>query len=121
MAISNFTINEETKEVTFTYEGSEYTLGCQVDNGIESPLTETQAEERIIKRLNSPAPLTESEINLLNLRKARNAKLAETDWTQSRDVTLTNDAAWATYRQALRDITDTYSSLDTVVWPTKPE
>ena|SRR6056300_253917 len=55
------------------------------------------------------------------LRAERNAKLAETDWTQSRDVTLTNDAAWATYRQALRDITDTYSDLDSVVWPTKPE
>ena len=92
-----------------------------VDNGIESPLTETQAEERIIKRLNRPTPLTESEINLLNLRKARNVKLAETDWTQSRDVTLTNDAAWQTYRQALRDITDTYSDLYSVVWPTKPE
>jgi hypothetical protein len=55
------------------------------------------------------------------LRTERNAKLAETDWTQSRDVTLTNDADWATYRQALRDITDTYSDLDSVVWPTKPE
>lgn len=56
-----------------------------------------------------------------DLRRVRNAKLAETDWTQSRDVTLTNDAAWQTYRQALRDITDTYSDLDSVVWPTKPE
>ena len=55
------------------------------------------------------------------LRTERNKKLAETDWTQSRDVTLTNDADWATYRQALRDITDTYSDLDSVVWPTKPE
>ena len=55
------------------------------------------------------------------LREVRNDKLAETDWTQSRDVTLTNDADWATYRQALRDITDTYSDLDSVVWPTKPE
>ena len=58
---------------------------------------------------------------LADLRAERNAKLAETDWTQSRDVTLTNDAAWQTYRQALRDITDTYSDLDSVVWPTKPE
>ena len=55
------------------------------------------------------------------LREVRNAKLAETDWTQSRDVTLSNDSAWQTYRQALRDITDTYSDLDSVVWPTKPE
>ena len=57
---------------------------------------------------------------LNQVREVRNAKLVETDWTQSRDVTLTNDAAWATYRQALRDITDTYSDLDSVVWPTKP-
>jgi len=25
------------------------------------------------------------------------------------------------YRQALRDITDSYASLDDVVWPVKPE
>ena len=58
---------------------------------------------------------------LRDLRQVRNAKLAETDWTQSRDVTLTNDSAWATYRQALRDITDSATSLDDVTWPTKPE
>ena len=57
---------------------------------------------------------------LNELRRVRNIKLAETDWTQSRDVTLANDADWATYRQALRDITDTYTSLDDVVWPEKP-
>jgi len=63
----------------------------------------------------------QSERELNALRVVRNAKLTETDWTQSRDVTLTNDADWQTYRQALRDITDTYSDLDSVVWPTKPE
>ena len=62
----------------------------------------------------------ESEKPLVELRAVRNEKLAETDWTQSRDVTLTNDAAWQTYRQALRDITNTYTSLDDVVWPEKP-
>jgi hypothetical protein len=66
-------------------------------------------------------PTVDAAQELETLRQFRNAKLAETDWTQSRDVTLTNDAAWATYRQALRDITDTYSDLDSVVWPTKPE
>ena len=55
------------------------------------------------------------------LRATRNTKLAETDWTQSRDVTLSNDADWKTYRQALRDITKTYKTIDDVKWPEKPE
>lgn len=52
------------------------------------------------------------------LRKERDQKLAETDFYALSDVTMS--AAMTTYRQALRDITETYSSLDTVVWPTKP-
>jgi len=55
------------------------------------------------------------------LREERNRKLAETDWTQNRDVTLSNDADWKTYRQALRDITNSATSLDDVAWPEKPE
>ena len=55
------------------------------------------------------------------LRTERNKKLAETDWTQNRDVTLSNDADWKTYRQALRDITKEYKSLEDVKWPEKPE
>jgi hypothetical protein len=53
------------------------------------------------------------------LREERNRRIAQTDWMALGDVTMSD--AWATYRQALRDITDTYSSLDDVVWPTKPE
>jgi hypothetical protein len=58
---------------------------------------------------------------LNQVREVRNQKLAETDWTQSRDITLSNDADWKTYRQALRDITKDYKSLDDVTWPEKPE
>ena len=56
--------------------------------------------------------------SLQMLRQERNALLAETDWWASSDLTMTD--AQTTYRQALRDITDTYSSLDDVVWPEKP-
>lgn len=52
------------------------------------------------------------------LREVRNALLAETDWWANSDLTMTQ--AQRDYRQALRDITDTYSSIDDVVWPTKP-
>ena len=51
---------------------------------------------------------------------------------KSRDLLLMNTDAWALvdrnmsqeqkdYRQALRDITKTYKSLDDVKWPTKPD
>ena len=53
------------------------------------------------------------------LREERNRRLAETDWWASSDLTMS--AERTAYRQALRDITDTYQSLDTVMWPTKPE
>jgi hypothetical protein len=56
--------------------------------------------------------------DIKELRAERDAKLAETDWWASSDLTMT--AEQTAYRQALRDITDTYSDLDTVVWPTKP-
>ena len=52
------------------------------------------------------------------LREERNRRIAETDWWASSDLTMT--AEQTSYRQALRDITDSYQSLDTVVWPTKP-
>ena len=92
--------------------------GVETIESWEHP-TVTQPSQSAIDGI-SDATIT-AEQNIDALRVERNAKLAETDWTQSRDVTLTNDAAWQTYRQALRDITDTYSDLDSVVWPTKPE
>ena len=55
-------------------------------------------------------------LKLEDLRVERNNKLTLSDWTQSRDVTLSNDADWKTYRQALRDITKTYKTLDDVKW-----
>lgn len=55
---------------------------------------------------------------LKRLREERDIMLMETDWWASSDLTMTQ--AQIDYRQALRDITNTYTSLDTVVWPTKP-
>lgn len=52
------------------------------------------------------------------LRVERDRKLAETDWWAVADRTMT--AEQTTYRQALRDITTSATSLDDVVWPTKP-
>ena len=61
-----------------------------------------------------------AEFALSALRSKRNQLLAETDWTQSRDVTLPNDAEWAAYRQALRDLPENTTDPANPVWPTKP-
>ena len=63
---------------------------------------------------------------MATLRAERNMRLAECDWTQTADAPFTDEkkAEWATYRQALRDITkDVSATLDTLVgfnWPTQP-
>jgi hypothetical protein len=62
-----------------------------------------------------------AEQKLNEVRIERDKFLKMSDWTQSRDITLSNDADWKTYRQALRDITKTYKTLDDVKWPEKPE
>ena len=60
------------------------------------------------------------------VRRDRDFLLAECDWTQSPDSPLTTEkkTEWATYRQALRDVPATNSSvtdIDSVVFPTKPQ
>ena len=56
--------------------------------------------------------------DLADLRTERNSLLTETDFYGNSDVTMSE--AMTTYRQALRDITDSATSLDDVTWPTKP-
>lgn len=58
--------------------------------------------------------------NLEQLRSERNRLLAETDYWDASD-TPDMTQAQIDYRQALRDITETYSSLDDVIWPVKPQ
>ena len=55
---------------------------------------------------------------LQQLREVRNAKLGEIDWWACSDLTMTD--AQKKYRQDLRDITKTATSLDDVKWPEKP-
>ena len=65
------------------------------------------------------------------LREERNKLIAETDWTQLKDIDLDiiRERNWKNYRQALRDLPskskpklDDYGGLDmsSVTWPDKP-
>jgi hypothetical protein len=54
-----------------------------------------------------------------SVRASRTEKLKECDWTQIADSTA-DKAAWAVYRQALRDITAQAGFPWTIDWPVAP-
>lgn len=56
------------------------------------------------------------------VRRKRNKLLAACDWTQLVDSPLSTEDkdAWATYRQALRNVPQQQVEPEDVVWPTSP-
>jgi hypothetical protein len=54
-----------------------------------------------------------------SVRKQRDALLTQSDWTQLPDAPV-DSAAWASYRQALRDVPAQAGFPFEVVWPVKP-
>ena len=61
--------------------------------------------------------LTQDSLNIANeVRAKRNQLLIETDWTQVADAPV-NKEAYATYRQALRDITTQEGFPLDINWP----
>jgi hypothetical protein len=63
----------------------------------------------------SPAfPDATDDQKLRQVRLWRNSELARTDWTQVADAPV-DAAAWAVYRQALRDLPSTINIADPVL------
>ena len=54
-----------------------------------------------------------------NARNQRDTLLTQTDWTQVADAPV-DKAAWAAYRQALRDVPQQAGFPVTITWPEKP-
>ena len=90
------------------------------DLEIEKSLAEAEIYEReqaVIREQESPAYIAEQKWN--EIRSKRNGFLSQSDWTQL-DDSKENKEAWAIYRQELRDIPQTFSNPDSVIWPSKP-
>ena len=92
-------------------------------NGDGDNAVATDADGRVVSWDASAVATKEAELisafKLQELRTERNRLIAETDhWVLSDTADATS--AQTTYRQALRDITDSATSLDDVTWPTKP-
>ena len=55
-----------------------------------------------------------------SVRNDRNQRLMACDWTQLPDVGANINAAWISYRQALRDVPEQPGFPDNVQWPVPP-
>lgn len=60
------------------------------------------------------------EEHAANIRRDRDDRLKECDWTQTADSPV-NKETWATYRQSLRDVPSQEGFPWTITWPTQPE
>jgi hypothetical protein len=93
--------------------------------GEETLTIDTERKVVVVSRAVQPMP--QEEVDALNqaqadqVRSERNQKLSQSDWTQGKDIADDVSTAWATYRQALRDITLQAGFPHDVTWPDQPE
>jgi len=87
---------------------TKYILGPVFTNG-ETTAAEQEAAYKTAK----------DEEQAKSVRTSRNDKLKECDWTQVADSPVDKNL-WATYRQALRDVTAQAGFPWNVEWPTEP-
>lgn len=84
------------------------------------------ADNQQVIVVRSVVPWTQAEIDAetaaqaAQVRSERNSKLAASDWTQGKDIADAVSTPWATYRQALRDISDQAGFPWAVTWPEMP-
>jgi len=71
------------------------------------------------RTLDDAWPDVERALAWKGIRAQRDRLLAASDWTQVADAPV-DSAAWATYRQQLRDLPQNYILPDDVEWPEEP-
>lgn len=94
-----------------------YKTVATADGGCEH-VAMSPEEEAEIRALWAQAEAPERKAAAL--REERNEKLTASDWTQVIDAPV-DQAAWAAYRQALRDLPLQDGFPLTVTWPTEPQ
>ena len=102
--------------LTRNYLGAEWSLNGDDYAGL-TWLSDTAKPSQ--QELDAAWPAVRDAMKWDALRAERDRLLAASDWTQIADAPV-NAAAWAVYRQALRDVPQDFDSPDDVVWPTPP-
>lgn len=102
-------------------------LGLPADSmisGIDNRITVTPTPPKLVGKLIAAAtanPPPEGD-RLAYLRHVRDLLMGLTDYTQANDSPLSAEqrTVWAAYRQALRDLPQTYSGDGPIPWPVAP-
>jgi hypothetical protein len=108
---SRFTIHNDAGDALNTF------VGLASDNPF--PVGSTY-EGVVVHSVSSVVDETPTNEEIYAVRQKRNALLAASDWTQVADAPV-DQAAWATYRQELRDITSQATFPSEVTWPVAPQ
>ena len=98
----------QTNWVTYTIDSVAYELSPEIVNGVEQCLSEADALDRATERKNWND--ASADRKLTKIKQMRLEKLQETDFYALSDVTMSD--AMTTYRQALRDIPQDYTTED---------
>lgn len=112
------TFNQENIHLAFQYllPLSEYHLFSDDYADVEWMDSRTQPTKAAV---DTAIPLALAVEKWKDIRKTRDALLAQSDWMANSDVTMSD--AWKTYRKALRDLPASQADPDNIVWPTAPE
>lgn len=89
------------------------------ENGVKAYDASDQEVAYDSAAVETKATQVEADEKLAALRVERNKRLVETDYWDASDTPAMSQAQ-IDYRQALRDVTTSATSLDDVTWPTKP-
>ena len=99
-------------------EGKWYTKYILGPVFTDTPATDTTPAKTAAENEAAYKAMKDAE-QATNVRNSRTEKLKDSDWTQITDSTA-DKAVWATYRQALRDITAQAGFPWTIDWPVVP-
>ena len=113
---SQIILNE--KYIEGSYDDSTY----YVENGIPIQISEKPNDYYVFDYTTKQWVIDEN-LAINEILPKRNYLLLKSDWTQIPNNPLTPEqqAAWATYRQELRDIPEQSGYPYNVVWPTPPQ
>lgn len=89
-------------------------------DGEGDPATQRVVNGVIVDKPQSELDAIELEKAWKLFRKDRNNRLQASDWTQVPDAPV-DQAAWAAYRQELRDLPDNITDINNITWPTPPQ